>query len=110
MIKTFHCGLFHNLFFTDAAEVVLFRCIKREKNDKGEVVAIEMCFEFLDDFQDPVKGCLSRLVDRLCNSHHSAYSFTEDGTELLEAPKQDELIGLKEFDNHNHVLQWMVRA
>ena len=44
------------LFSSDAAEVVLFQCINRIQNDKGEVTAIETSFEFLDDFQDPVKG------------------------------------------------------
>ena len=110
MIKTFHCGLFHNLFFTDAAEVVLFRCINGVKNDKGEVVAIEMYFEFLDDFQDPVKGCISGLIDRLCGNHCRTYPVTEDETELLEDPTWDEPVGLEKFNSHNHVLQWMVRT
>ena len=108
MIKTFHCGLFHNLFITDAAEVILFRCINHIKNDKGEDVTIEMCFEFLDDFEDPVKGGISALVNRYFGDH--AYSVTEDETELLEDPTRVEPVGLQMFKSNNHVLQWMVRT
>lgn len=93
----------------DAAEVVLFRCINQIKNDKGEVTAIEMCFEFLDDFQDPIKGGIYGLVHSCCHD-----SSTQD--EYLELQGGNSLRVRKfptspvKFDNQNHILQWMVKC
>ena len=75
-----------------------------------------MCFQFLDDFQDPVKGGICGLVNGLYDNHHKSYSVnaTEDETELVEQPTDAEPlaepVGLEKFDSNNHVLQWMVRA
>ena len=60
---------------------MLFRCIKHIKNDKEEVTAIEMSFEFLDDFQDPIKGGLYGLVHSCCQR----LSTQDDSFELEEA-------------------------
>lgn len=71
-------------------------------------MAIEMNFEFLDDFKDPVKGGIHGLVNRLYASSHTN-SGIEDETELLENPTQVEPEGLEKFKSQNHVLRWMVR-
>ena len=93
--------------FSDAAEIVLFKCIKDRKKDKEEVTAIEMNFEFLDDFQDPTKEGLLGLVHSCCS-----IPCIEDGT--LEQGRTNTLQGRKfptsplDFSIQNHVLQWMV--
>ena len=86
---------------------MLFRCIKHIKNDKEEVTAIEMSFEFLDDFQDPIKGGLYGLVHSCCQR----LSTQDDSFELEEAnasQAREFPTSPVEFNNQNHVLQWMV--
>ena len=80
---------------------MLFRCIQPIKNDKEESTAIEMRFEFLDDFQDPIKGGLNGLVHSCCQrcSTQEEANTTQDE----DFPKSP-----VEFNNENHVLQWMV--
>ena len=114
MIKTHYCDFFHNLFITDAAEVVLSQCIDFVPNDK-EVNTIKISFEFLDDIQDPVKGGNSGLVNRLCSHCCKMYSVnnTDDETEQTGHPthfEQREPARLKKLNSNNHVLQWMVKA
>ena len=87
-------------FFLDAAEVVLFRCINQIQNDKGEVTAVEMSFEFLDDFQDPIKGGIYGAINTL---------FANPAAEDDSTQFQKHLSPVK-FNRHNHVLQWMVRV
>ena len=96
------------LFSLDAAEVVLFRCINKIKNEKGEVTAIEMSFEFLDDFQDPIQGGIYGLL-------HTVFSNpgVQDGT--LELQTIDPTVWKNapspvKFNRHNHVLRWMVKG
>ena len=72
-------------------------------------MAIEMCFEFLDDFQDPIQGGISGLYIRFFRNN-AACSVTEDETELLEDPARVEPPALQKFKSSNHVLQWMVRT
>ena len=95
-----HCCL-------DAAEVVLFRCINQIQNDKGEVTAIEMSFEFLDDFQDPaheshIFGLLSTVFTNPTTQNGSLGLHTVNPT--LWKNKTTPI----KFNKSNHVLQWMV--
>ena len=83
---------------------MLFRCIDLIKNEKGEVNAIEMSFEFLDDFQDPVQGGISGLVKTLLTN-------TEDvnlGLHTVDPGLWKNKSSPEKFNKHNHVLQWMV--
>ena len=90
----------------DAAEVVLFRCIDQIKNDNGEVTAIEMSFEAIDDFQDLIEGDSTYGAVKLpCVNPEDETSETQ--TEAAQF--QTEPVPLSKFNNHNHVLQWMVR-
>ena len=96
----------HECIILDAAEVVLFKCIE-DKKDKEEVTAIEMNFEFLDDFEDPIKGGLYGLVHSCCQTPPTQ----DNSLELEEAntPQTKEFPASPvEFNNQNHVLQWMV--
>ena len=89
--------------FLDAAEVVLFQCIKHDKEEE----AIEMDFEFLDDFQDPIKGGLYGLV----RSYYHNSSTQDDSLELGAVASSETRkfpVSPVEFSNHNHILQWMV--
>ena len=99
-----------NLFPLDAAEVVLFKFIDQIKNEKGEVTAIEMSFEFIDDFQDPIQGGLYGMVNTLFVNPGAQ----EDGTSELQVnaiqPHKTEPAPPAKFNSHNHVLQWMVRT
>ena len=96
------------LICLDAAEVVLFRCINRIQNDKGEVTAIEMSFEFLDDFQDPIKGGICGLVHSICGSSGAGYEQLElQGADTLR-PQKYPTLPIR-FNKHNHVLNWMVK-
>ena len=97
------------LLILDAAEVVLFQCINKIKNEKGEVTAIEMNFEFLDDFQDPIQGGLYGVVNTLFGK-----TSTNNETSDLQAGSVEfhrtEPPPLVKFNSHNHILQWMVRT
>ena len=95
------------LFSLDAAEVVLFRCINKIKNEKGEVTAIEMSFEFLDDFQDPVQGGIYGLVQSVF-TNRSAQNTTL-GSQTLDPEDWKGVSSPVKFNRHNHVLQWMVK-
>lgn len=95
---------------SDAAEVVLFRCINRIKNEREEVTAIEMSFAFLDDFEDPVQDGICGLVKRMfADPRHRDQD--EIGVELQSMtntrckkyPKSPKI-----YSKQNHVLQWMV--
>lgn len=101
-----YCILITKLFPSDAAEVVLFRCINRIQNDKGEVTAIETTFEFLDDFQDPVKGGIYGLVNKIFVSPNVQDEETQQLTDSQWHQKFP--TSPVKFDKHNHVLQWMV--
>ena len=94
----------------DAAEVVLFQCINQIKNDNGEVTAIEMSFEVIDDFQDPIQGGLYGAVNTLfVNDGAQQDETSETQTEAAQFHKT-EPVPLSKFNSHNHVLQWMVRT
>ena len=96
------------LFSLDAAEVVLFRCINRIQNDKGVVTAIETSFEFLDDFQDPVKGGIYGCINKFfVNSN-----VQDEETQQLTDSRWDRKFPTSpvKFDKHNHILQWMVTS
>ena len=80
---------------------MLFRCINLIKNDKGEVNAIEMSFEFLDDFQDPVQGGISGLINAVVTDPTVGSRTVAPG---LWKNKSSPV----KFNKHNHVLQWMV--
>ena len=90
----------------DAAEVVLFRCINRIQNDKGEVTAIEMSFEFLDDFQDPIKGGIYGLVNTVFTNSHAQDENLNQVTSVERVQKFP--TSPVKFNRHNHVLEWMV--
>lgn len=91
----------------DAAEVVLFQCINQIKNDKGEVTAIEMSFEFLDDFQDPVEGGLYGFINTVfANSSSGA---TTLGSQTVNPALWKNAETPVKFSQNNHVLQWMVK-
>ena len=92
---------------SDAAEVVLFRCINQIPNDKGEVTAIEMSFEFLDDFQDPIKGGLYGLVNTMFTNPAVQDEIDLQRVESPRRPQKYTPLPVK-FNKHNHVLQWMV--
>ena len=92
----------------DAAEVVLFRCINQIRNDNGEVTAIEMSFEAIDDFQDPIKGGLYGIVNTLFVNPGAEYETSQMQAEAAQFHKT-EPVPLAKFNSHNHVLQWMVR-
>ena len=85
---------------------MLFRCITQIRNDKEEVTAIEMSFEFLDDFQDPVVGGINGLV-------HTVFSNTSPdgslGSQTVDPTLWKHASSPVKFNRHNHVLQWMVR-
>ena len=92
--------------FEDVAEVVLYRCVLRIRNEKGEVTAIEMSFDCLDDFQDPPGGVFHRCYQALCGGGGDQTGFTELST-LPRTSSNDNLQPV-EFNKDNHVLQWMV--
>jgi len=96
------------LTFEDVAEVVLYRCVQRIQNEKGEVTAIEMSFDYLDDFQDPPGGTFHRFHQALYGSGSDQVGFTELSTTISQDQKSSSQP--VEFDRSNHVLQWMVRA
>ena len=105
MLKIRHC-IIVQLFHLDAAEVVLFRCINEIRNDKEEVTAIEMSFEFLDDFQDPVQGGIYGLINTLfASSNEEAILGSDTVDPALWKNKESPV----KFNKHNHVLQWMVK-
>jgi len=81
----------------DVAEVVLYRCVQRIQNEKGEVTAIEMSFDCLDDFQDPPYGLLHR-----CLQTFNRNSNNDSGPSDLATSQP------VKFDENNHVLKWMV--
>lgn len=91
----------------DAAEVVLFQCINQIKNDKGEVTAIEMSFEFLDDFQDPVEGGLYGFIHTVFAN--SSLGTTTLGSQTVNAALWKNAETPVKFNQNNHVLQWMVK-
>jgi len=96
------------LIFEDVAEVVLYRCVQRIQNEKGEINAIEMSFDCLDDFQDPPGGIFHRCCQSLCGGGggNDQIGFTELST-LPQTPSSDNIQPV-EFNKNNHVLQWMV--
>ena len=85
---------------------MLFRCITRIQNDKGEVTAIETSFEFLDDFQDPVKGGIYGLVNKVFMNPDVQDEETQQLTDSQWHQKFP--TSPVKFDKHNHILQWMV--
>ena len=92
--------------FEDVAEVVLYRCVQRIQNEKEEVTAIELSFDFLDDFQDPPGGMFQKYYQMLCGSGNDQHDFTELST-LPQTTSSDNMQPVV-FDKDNHVLQWMV--
>ena len=85
----------------------MFRCINQIRDDKGEVTAIEMSFEFLDDFEDPVQGGIYGFFN-------SVFSDTSDngsslGSQTLDPALWKNITSPIKFNKHNHVLQWMVK-
>jgi len=105
-------------YVLDAAEVVLYRCIKEKQNDQGEVYEIEMSFEFLDDFQDLPDGVgrLHGLFNTLHESSNNEHGFFELQSQNTLPKAEDgnaETVNTtvklpNKFNKHNHVLQWMV--
>ncbi|XP_065890705.1 transient receptor potential cation channel subfamily A member 1 homolog isoform X2 [Dysidea avara] len=91
----------------DVAEVVLYRCVQRIQNEKEEVTAIELSFDFLDDFQDPPGGMFQKYYQMLCGSGNDQHDFTELST-LPQTTSSDNMQPVV-FDKDNHVLQWMVK-
>ena len=106
-------------YVSDAAEVVLYRCIEEKKNDQAEVVEIEMSFEFLDDFQDLVAGKpqLHGLFNTLHGGGNDEHGFMELQAQntLPKAECENPEINKStvnlpsKFNKQNHVLHWMVR-
>ena len=94
------------IIFEDVAEVVLYRCVERIPNEKGETTAIEMSFDCLDDFHDPPGGTFHRCYQALCGGGRNQTGFTELST-LPQTPSSDGLQPVQ-FNKQNHVLQWMV--
>ena len=101
---------------TDAAEVVLYRCIEEKKNDQAEVIEIEMSFEFLDDFQDLVDsksqltGLFNVLQGHSSNDEHGFMELQARNTLPQSGNESPGTINLPgKFDKNNHVLHWMVR-
>ena len=87
---------------------MLFRCINRIQNDKGEVTAIEMSFEFLDDFQDPVKGGIYGLINAIFGNSDVQ---DEETQQIADSQWHRKFPASPvKFDKHNHILQWMVTA
>ena len=110
MSKIFHHRFItYSAFFTDAAEVVLFRCIDQIKNEKGEVTAIEMSFDFLDDFQDPIEGGIYGVVNTLFANPDAEDNISDIELNPRSAEKSGP-VSLVKFQKRNHILQWMVCA
>ena len=86
---------------------MLFKCIKDKKEDKEEVTAIEMNFEFLDDFQDPTKDGLRGLVRSCCSIPCIEDDTLEQGTTYTLQGRRFPTSPV-DFNIQNHVLQWMV--
>ena len=78
------------------------------QNEKGEVTAIEMSFECLDDFQDPPGGMFHRYCQAMCGEGggNDQAGFTELTT--LPQTSSSNKSQPVEFNKDNHVLQWMV--
>ena len=90
----------------DAAEVVLYRCIQRIKDEKGKDTALEMTYEFLDDFEDPVEGGIRGFYN---STFETTPSHGTLGLRTLPEPaKWTDRKAPKYFDKNNHVLSWMV--
>ena len=85
---------------------MLYRCINRIQNDNGEVTAIETSFEFLDDFQDPIKGGIYGLVNTLFANPTVQ---EDENLELQPVDPKKYPVSPVKFNKHNHVLQWMVK-
>ena len=85
---------------------MLFRCINQIKNDKEEVTAIEMSFEFLDDFQDPVEGGINGLLHTVFSNSGANGTL---GSQTVDPSLWKHTSSPIKFNKHNHVLQWMVR-
>ena len=85
---------------------MLFRCINQIKNDKGEVTAIEMSFEFLDDFQDPVEGGIYGLINTVFSNPSQGGTL---GLQTVDPTLWKNKSSPIKFNKHNHVLQWMVK-
>lgn len=98
--------MYNHILHLDAAEVVLFRCINQIKNDKGEVTAIEMSFEFLDDFQDPVEGGIYGFINQVFTNDSQAATL---GSRTLNTAEWKNAETPVKFSQNNHVLQWMVK-
>jgi len=96
----------HACHLTDAAEVVLYRCIQRKENDKGQDVALEMSFEYLDDFEDPPGGGIHGFYNSLFGATRN--NGTLGLNTLPEAVWVNNTMIPKRFDRNNHVLHWMV--
>ena len=85
---------------------MLFRCIKQIQNDKEEVTAIEMSFEFLDDFQDPVQGGIIGFMNTVFSNFNQGATL---GSHTVNpALWKNEITPIK-FNRSNHILQWMVK-
>ena len=89
---------------------MLFRYIDTDKNDKGEVTAIEMSFDFLDDFQDPIEGGIYGVVHTLfANPDAEDDNLEAQVTSSGRVQKSGPVSPVK-FIKRNHILQWMVCA
>ena len=87
---------------------MLFRCIKRINNDK-EVTAIEMSFEFLDDFQDPVQGGIYGLINTIFTNTSEDVTLGSDTDSTVDPALWKNSSSPVKFNKHNHILQWMVK-
>ena len=85
---------------------MLFRCINQIKNDKGEVTAIEMSFEFLDDFQDPVEGGIYGFINGVFSNGSQAATL---GSQSVDTALWKNAETPVKFNQNNHVLRWMVK-
>ena len=90
----------------DAAEVVLYRCIQKVQDEKGQDSAVEMTYEFLDDFEDPVEDGIRGFYNSMFGTISG--SGTLGFRTLPEPAKWDGRKAPKYFDINNHVLSWMV--
>ena len=66
-----------------------------------------MCFEFLDDFQDPIKGGIYGVVHTLFANPDAEDETSE--TQIISGQLQKSgPVSPVKFKKRNHVLQWMV--
>lgn len=97
---------------------MLYQFIEEKQNDQGDVVEIEISFEFLDDFQDIVAGKsqLHGLFNVLHGSGNDERGFIElqsqntlPKAESHNPETENNATQLpNKFNRHNHVLHWMV--